>query len=72
MIDLLATALRDGLIKVRTPAALDELKIYRINNDGSTVGPFGFHDDRVMSRAIALIHARFARPRAARRRAPIP
>jgi hypothetical protein len=62
MIDLMATALRDGLVKVRTAAALDELKIYRINNDGSTSAPSGFHDDRVMSRAIALIHARFARP----------
>jgi hypothetical protein len=62
MIDLLATALRDGLLKVRTPAALDEMKIYRINNDGGTSAPSGHHDDRVMSRAIALIHARFARP----------
>jgi hypothetical protein len=64
MIDLLATALRDGLIAVRTAAALGEMKVYRINNDGSTSAPGGQHDDMVMSRAIALIHARFARPEA--------
>jgi hypothetical protein len=60
MIDLLATALRDGLIKVRTPAALDEMKVYRIKPDGSTGAPPSFNDDMVMSRAIALISARFA------------
>jgi hypothetical protein len=59
MIDLLATALRDGLIVVRTAAALDELKVYRIKPDGSTGAPPSFNDDRVMSRAIALISIRF-------------
>jgi hypothetical protein len=59
MIDLLATAMRDGLIKVRTPAALDELKVYRIKPDGSTGAPPGYNDDQVMSRAIALIAVRF-------------
>jgi hypothetical protein len=59
MIDLLATALRDGLIKVRTPAALDELKVYRIKPDGSTGAPTSYNDDMVMSRAIALIAVRF-------------
>jgi hypothetical protein len=59
MIDLLATALRDGLIRIRTAAALDELKVYRIKPDGSTGAPPSFNDDRVMSRAIALIAVRF-------------
>jgi hypothetical protein len=59
MIDLLATVLRDGLIKVRTPAALDELKVYRIKPDGSTGAPPSYNDDMVMSRAIALIAVRF-------------
>lgn len=58
MIDLLATALRDGLIVVHSQATLDELSTYRINADGSTGAPGTCHDDRVMSRAIALTFAR--------------
>lgn len=60
MIDLLATAMRDNLIKVRTAAAIDEMKVYRIKPDGSTGAPAGFNDDRVMSRAIALMYIRSA------------
>jgi hypothetical protein len=58
MIDLLATALRDNLIQVRTQAALDEMRIYRVNADGSTSAPNSYFDDRVMSRAIALMFSR--------------
>lgn len=68
MIDLLATALRDAALTgagavVRTQAALDELQIYRIGKSGDTGAPSGYHDDRVMSWAIALMVAR--RPRQA-------
>ncbi|MEP7357656.1 MAG: hypothetical protein ABI847_10485 [Anaerolineales bacterium] len=62
-IDLLATALRDNLAKIRSQATLDELHIYRIGKDGDTGAPSGYHDDRVMSWAIALMLAR--RPRTA-------
>lgn len=58
IIDLLATALRDGLIKIRTRAALDEMSVYQVEADGRTNAPEGMHDDRVMSRAIALGVAR--------------
>jgi len=63
-IDLLATALRDKLAKVRTQAALDEMRIYSILKDGNTGAPAGYHDDRVMAWAIALMLAR--RPHEAR------
>lgn len=55
-IDALAVALRDGLIAIRCQAALDELQVYQVNPNGSTSAPPGgkYHDDRVMSRAIAL------------------
>lgn len=54
MVDFLATALRDGLAKVRTAAAIAEMQIYRILKDGSTGAPNGYNDDRVMSWALAL------------------
>jgi hypothetical protein len=57
-IDLLATALRDGLAQVHSQATLDELQIYRIGKDGDTSAPQGYHDDRVMAWAIALMLAR--------------
>jgi hypothetical protein len=72
MIDLLATALRDALIKIRTRAALDELKIYRIKPDGSTGAPPSHNDDRVMSRAIALMFLRTLRAPAVLRPATNP
>lgn len=53
-IDALAVALRDGLATYRTQAALDEMQVYRRKKDGGTGAPEGFHDDRVMSRAIGL------------------
>lgn len=57
-IDLLATALRDRVATVRTQATLDELQVYRIGRDGDTGAPAGYHDDRVMSWAIALMVSR--------------
>ena len=57
-IDLLATALRDNLATVRSAAALDEMQIYRIGKDGDTSAPPSYHDDYVMSWAIALMVAK--------------
>ena len=53
-IDALAEALRDALIVVRTQAALDEMQVYRVGRGGRTEAPEGYHDDRVMSRAVGL------------------
>jgi hypothetical protein len=58
MIDLLAEALRDNLVKIHSTATLAELQIYAIGNDGDTNAPSGYHDDRVMALAIALSVAR--------------
>lgn len=57
-IDALAVGLRDGLIKVHTAAAIDEMHIYRVLKDGGTGAPTGYHDDRVMAWAIALMLAK--------------
>lgn len=57
-IDLLAQALRDNLVVVRSQATLDEAQIYRIGKNGDTGAPSGYHDDRVMCWAIALMLAR--------------
>lgn len=57
-IDLLASALRDGTATIRTQATLDELQVYRVGPTGDTGAPAGYHDDRVMSWAIALIASR--------------
>lgn len=57
-IDFLAETLRDGLGVIRTQATLSELQIYRVEKDGDTGAPSGYHDDRVMARAIALQMAR--------------
>jgi hypothetical protein len=54
IVDALAVALRDGAITIRTQAALDELQVYSVLDDGTTGAPARYHDDRVMSRAIAL------------------
>lgn len=54
MIDLLARALHTGLAKVRSQAALDEMQIYAVGEGGTTGAPTGYHDDRVMSWAIAI------------------
>lgn len=57
-IDLLATALRDSLATIHSQATLDEIQIYRTGRSGDTGAPNGYHDDRVMSWAIALMLAR--------------
>jgi hypothetical protein len=72
-IDLLATALRDAFLAhpgavIHTQATLDELQIYRVLKTGDTGAPAGYHDDRVMSWAIALMVAR--RPPSAPQLAP--
>lgn len=64
-IDGLAVALRDGLAKVRSQAALDEMQIYRVGPDGKTTAPPGYFDDRVMAWAIALVVATRDRPASA-------
>jgi hypothetical protein len=51
-IDQLAQALRDGTMILHSQPLLDELQIYRIDDDGKTSAPEGFHDDRVMALAI--------------------
>lgn len=68
-IDLLATALRDELVKLHTQATLDELQIYKVLKGGKTGAPDGYHDDRVMALAIALIVARQPRRHQGRPRA---
>lgn len=62
-IDALAVALRDKLCAIHTQAALNELSIYRIEDDGNTSAPEGYHDDFVMAWAIALCAVK--RPRLA-------
>lgn len=62
-IDALAEGLRDGLVKVRTQAALDEMQIYRILDDGKTGAPDGYNDDWVMAWAIVLMMTRHTKPR---------
>jgi hypothetical protein len=54
MIDLLAAALRDGLVTVRTEAAAGEMQVYATQPNGRTGAPHGFHDDWVMAWAIGL------------------
>lgn len=53
-IDGLAVALRDNLVHIRTQATLNELQIYRRLANGGTSAPPGYHDDRVMTLAIAI------------------
>jgi hypothetical protein len=54
MIDGLAEALRDQLVIIHSQATLDEILVYRREPNGVTSAPPGFHDDRVMSLALAL------------------
>ena len=39
---------------IHTQAALDELQVYQVLPDGGTGAPAGYHDDRVMCRAIGI------------------
>lgn len=52
-IDQLAVSLRDKQLTIHTEATLAELKMYQINEDGTTSAPKGYNDDRVMALAIA-------------------
>jgi hypothetical protein len=54
MIDDLERALREFSIELRDANAHPELVFYQTYDDGATGAPSGKHDDRVMSRAIAV------------------
>lgn len=58
MIDGLAVALRDKLVKIRTQSTLDECQYYTVLKNGKTGAPHGYFDDRVMSLAIAIAVAK--------------
>jgi len=45
----LAARLRDGWMRIRTQATLDELQVYRVTATGGTESPPGYHDDLVMA-----------------------
>lgn len=53
MIDDLEKALRLGEVHVASPETLEEMRVYQYEDSGSTNAPEGYHDDRVMSLAIA-------------------
>ncbi len=53
-VGLLAKALRDGLVKVRSAVALNAMHIYRVGPNGATGAPAGYFDDLVMAWCIAL------------------
>lgn len=60
IIDQLASELRDGDHGIVDKNLIDELKRYQISENGSYNAQDGYHDDRVMARAIAgemIIHA---------------
>jgi hypothetical protein len=67
VIDFLAASLRDGTITIRSAAAVGEMQEYLVLANGGTGAPPGSHDDRVMSRAIALGWLKLAQVRAATR-----
>jgi|SRR6185437_13034686 len=52
MIDTLGKGLRDESYITRSLAFLAEARIFAVQKNGSMSAPPGFHDDRVMSRAI--------------------
>jgi hypothetical protein len=54
MVDELEQALRTFGLRLSDAAAISELVFYQTGRDGSTGAPAGQHDDRVMSRAIAV------------------
>lgn len=61
MIDLIAAALRDNCIIIRSAGLLSELQVYRKLKRGKLGAPPGYFDDRVMGLAIclALIQQRY-------------
>lgn len=62
MIDFMSEALRDGLTQFNNGTAINEMSIYERKENGSTGAPNGYHDDGVMSRAIALMRLRRPKP----------
>ena len=60
IIDRLASELRDGTHGICDKNLVDEMKRYQIADNGSYNAQDGYHDDRVMARAIAgelVVHA---------------
>jgi hypothetical protein len=60
IIDRLAADLRDGTHGICSKELIDEMKRYQIGDNGSYNAQDGYHDDRVMARAIAgelVMHA---------------
>lgn len=53
IIDRLAAELRDGTHGICSKELIDEMKRYQIGDNGSYNAQDGYHDDRVMARAIA-------------------
>lgn len=53
MINELEEALRKTFILLASQSIVDELQVYEVKDNGSTGAPEGYHDDRVMSTAIA-------------------
>lgn len=53
MINELEEALRKGFILLASQSIIDELQIYEYKDNGKMGAPEGYHDDRVMSTAIA-------------------
>lgn len=53
IIDTLASELRDGDHGIVSRDLIDEMKRYQIDPDGSCNAQPGYHDDRLMARAIA-------------------
>lgn len=63
MIDDFEEAVRNEVVKVGDLQALDEMRDYQYNDNGSTSAPAGSHDDHVMARAIAWqMRKRSSRP----------
>jgi hypothetical protein len=54
MVGDLARGLREGNYQPRSQAFLDEALIFAYQDNGSMSAPSGYHDDRVMSHAIAV------------------
>jgi hypothetical protein len=53
MIDELEEAVRNETVRIGDLTALQEMRNYQYNDNGSTSAPSGQHDDHVMARAIA-------------------
>lgn len=54
VINSLAKGLKEGHPRIRTAAAADEMRIYKLDDKGRLGAPEGFWDDRVMTWAIGI------------------